>query len=179
MCRLPFRNLLQKAVPGLLAAVMFSCIPVLAAAVPAPVKLAPGAAAPQFSRPDLQGRKIDLHGLRGKVVLLDFWASWCTPCIVEIPHLIDLQRRYGLRGLQVIGVSMDDSAAPVKAVTQRFAFNYPVILGDAKFGNLYGGVLGLPVQFLITPDGKILHIWTGEVSPAVLERVLKSALGQS
>jgi thiol-disulfide isomerase/thioredoxin len=155
------------------------CLPLEASPVPAPAKLSPGSIAPQFSRLDLAGKPVDLQALRGKVVLIDFWASWCAPCIIEIPHLIDFQKRYAPRGFEVIGVSLDDSAAPVKTVTRRFAFNYPVLIGDAKFGNLYGGILGLPVQFLVGRDGKILHIWTGEVAPAALEKALQSALGQS
>jgi thiol-disulfide isomerase/thioredoxin len=138
--------------------------------------LVPGATAPEFARPDIQGKPFDLKALRGRFVLLDFWASWCAPCVVEIPHLIDLQQRYGLRGLQVVGISLDESITPVKAVARRFAFNYPVLLGDAKLGENYGGILGLPVQFLVGPDGKILRIWKGELSPAVLEKTLKAAL---
>lgn len=139
-------------------------------------RLEAGMQAPEFSRTDLSGAPVALSALRGKVVLLDFWASWCAPCIVEIPHLIDLQARYGKMGLRVIGVSMDDSPAPVRALMQRFAFNYPLILGDAKFGRSYGGVLGLPLRFLIARDGKILSVWRGDVSPAAIEKALKAAL---
>jgi cytochrome c biogenesis protein CcmG, thiol:disulfide interchange protein DsbE len=171
-----FRKPLCKMLPGALAAVSSLCLLSHALGVSAPVKLSPGSSAPQFSRLDLAGNRVDLHALRGKVVLVDFWASWCAPCILEIPHLIDLQKRYAPQGLQVIGISMDDSSAPVATVTRRFAFNYPVLLGDAKFGNLYGGILGLPVQFLVGRDGKILHIWTGEVAPALLDKELQSAM---
>jgi thiol-disulfide isomerase/thioredoxin len=73
-----------------------------------PVKLKVGDLAPQFSRTDLQGRPFDLR--RGKIILVDFWASWCPPCIIAIPHLGQLQKKYGARGFQVVGVSMDDSA---------------------------------------------------------------------
>jgi cytochrome c biogenesis protein CcmG/thiol:disulfide interchange protein DsbE len=149
------------------------CPPSQAAEFPA---LVPGATAPEFNRPDIAGKPVDLKALRGKFVLLDFWASWCAPCVVEIPHLIELQKRYGSRGLQVVGISLDESITPVKAMARRFAFNYPVALGDAKLGEAYGGILGLPVQFLVAPDGKILHIWKGELSPAVLETTLKAAL---
>jgi len=146
----------------------------LIAAAPAP--LSPGMLAPSFARSDLSGHRVDLKAYRGKLVLLDFWASWCAPCIVEIPRLIALQKRYG--GVQVIGVSMDDSIAPVQKVTRRFAFNYPVLLGDADFGNLYGGVYGLPVRFLIAPDGRILRIWKGELPPGTLDHAVRAALGR-
>ena len=144
------------------------------AAVPKP--LTAGLPAPLFMRADLTGRPVDLKAYRGKVVLLDFWASWCAPCIVEIPHLIALQKTYGPRGLQVIGVSMDDSPDPVKTVMKRYAFDYPVLLGNAKFGDLYGGIYGLPVRFLVGPNGKILQLWKGELDPHVLDRAVRSAL---
>jgi thiol-disulfide isomerase/thioredoxin len=135
-----------------------------------------GAQAPTFSRLDLAGKPIDLHAYRGKVVLLDFWASWCAPCLLEIPRLITLQKRLGSQGLQVIGVSMDDSAAPVVKLARRVAFNYPVLLGDAKLGMRYGGIYGLPVRILIARDGSILRIWKGDLAPTLLETTLKSVV---
>jgi cytochrome c biogenesis protein CcmG/thiol:disulfide interchange protein DsbE len=149
------------------------------AAAAAPVKLEVGDAAPQFVRTDLQGRHFDLHALRGKVVLIDFWASWCPPCIIEIPHLNALQKRLGARGLQVVGISMDDSAAVTQKTMQKTAFDYPVVMGDAKFGNLYGGVLGLPLQYLVGADGKILAIWSGEVPPAALDKAIEAGLAKN
>ena len=144
----------------------------------APASLSPGMTAPSFVRSDLLGHRVDLKAYRGRLVLLDFWASWCAPCIVEIPQLIALQKQYGPQGVQVVGVSMDDSVTPVEKITKRFAFNYPVLLGDAGFGNLYGGVYGLPVRFLIAPDGKILRIWKGEIPPGTLARAVRAALGK-
>ena len=132
--------------------------------------------APSFARTGLNGRRVDLATFRNRVVLLDFWATWCAPCISETPRLITLQKRYGMR-LQVIGVAMDDSAAPVKAFARRFAFNYPIVLGDAKFGELYGGVYGLPRRFLIGPNGKITAILEGELRPGALERSVQIILG--
>ncbi|HMH65509.1 MAG TPA: TlpA disulfide reductase family protein [Rhizomicrobium sp.] len=162
--------------------VMFALLlvlpPAMAANAPAkaPVKLKVGDLAPQFVRGDLQGRMFDLKAQRGKIVLIDFWASWCPPCILAIPHLGQLQKKYGGRGFQVVGVSMDDSADSTKETMQKIPFNYPVVLGDAKFGNLYGGVLGLPLQFLVGADGKILAIWSGEFPPATLDKGITNAL---
>jgi len=141
-----------------------------------PIKVKPGDTAPQFSRTDLQGHPFDLKAQRGKIVLVDFWASWCAPCIVAIPHLSQLQKKYGARGFQVVGISMDDSANTTKETMQKFRFNYPVVLGDAKLGNLYGGVLGLPQQFLIGADGKILAIRSGDFPPAALDKAIAAAL---
>jgi cytochrome c biogenesis protein CcmG/thiol:disulfide interchange protein DsbE len=141
-----------------------------------PVKLKPGDAAAQFVRGDLQGHPFDLNAQRGKIVLIDFWASWCPPCIIAIPHLSQLQKKYGARGFQVVGVSMDDSANTTKKTMQEIRFNYPVVLGDAKLGILYGGVLGLPLQFLIGADGKILAIRSGAFAPTALDNEIAAAL---
>jgi thiol-disulfide isomerase/thioredoxin len=144
-----------------------------------PVKLKMGDAAPQFSRTDLLGKNFDLKAQRGKIVLIDFWASWCAPCMIEIPHLSRLQNQYGGRGLQIVGIAMDDSEAVTRQTMAKTAFSYPVVLGDAKFGNLYGGVLGLPLQMLVGRDGKILAIWSGEVTEAVLDKAITAALAKS
>ena len=141
-----------------------------------PVKLKVGDAAPLFVRNDLQGRVFDLK--RGKIVLIDFWASWCAPCILAVPHLSQLQEKYGARGFQVVGVSMDDSADTTKETMQKIPFNYPVLMGDAKLGNLYGGVLGLPLQFLVGADGKVLAIRSGEFPPNALDKEIAAALKQ-
>jgi hypothetical protein len=147
-------------------------------AIAAPVKLKAGDTAPQFVRSDLLGKPFDLKRQRGKVVLIDFWASWCAPCMEEIPHLSQLQKQYGGKGLQIVGIAMDDSAAVTRATMQKTAFTYPVVSGDAKFGNLYGGVLGLPLQMLVGRDGRILAIWN-EVTPATLDKAVTAALAKN
>ena len=81
------------------------------------------------SRVDLDQRNVDLTAYRGKVVLLNFWATWCAPCLTEMPRFVEWQQEYGGRGLQVIGVSMDDEAPPVRAAYQKYRLNYPVVLG--------------------------------------------------
>jgi peroxiredoxin len=149
------------------------------ALVKAPVKLKVGDTAPPFTRTDLLGKTFDLEAQRGKIVLIDFWASWCAPCMIEIPHLSQLQKQVGGRGLQIVGIAMDDSAAVTRQTMQKAAFTYPVVLGNAKFGNLYGGVLGLPLQMLVGRDGKILAIWSGEVTEAALDKAVTAALAKS
>jgi cytochrome c biogenesis protein CcmG, thiol:disulfide interchange protein DsbE len=132
--------------------------------------------APDFTLPRLDGQDLRLSAYRGKLVLLDFWASWCAPCREEAPHLIDLQNRYGDRGLQIIGVSMDDSPDPARVFYQQVHMNYPVVLGNAKTGELYGGVLGLPIAFLIRRDGRIYAKHIGATDPAVFDREIATLL---
>jgi thiol-disulfide isomerase/thioredoxin len=154
------------AIAGLMA-----CTALSASATP----LRAGAQAPDFTRAGLGSSSVSLSAWRGKLVLLDFWASWCAPCIVELPHLIDLQKRYSGR-LQVIGVSMDDDAGAAKDVMARTSVNYPVVMGDAPLGKLYGGVLGLPEIYLIGRDGKVVTSWRGDFKPGELDTAIATAL---
>jgi peroxiredoxin len=132
--------------------------------------------APDFSVTDLSGQTLQLSRYRGKVVVLNFWATWCSPCRGEIPRFVDLQTRYGRDGLQIIGISLDDDPKLVRAFYQQLRMNYPVAIGDAKLAEQYGGVLGLPVSFLISRDGRIYAKHVGEADAALIEREIKSAL---
>jgi len=133
--------------------------------------------APGFTLPQLNGQQIHLSDYRGKVVLLDFWATWCDPCREEVPHLVELQNRYRDRGLQIIGISMDDDAEPVRDFYRRFNMNYPVAMGDATTGEVYGGVLGLPIAFLIDRDGRVYSKHIGATDISVIEREITTLLG--
>ncbi len=132
--------------------------------------------APDFTRADLDGHSIALHTYRGKLVLLNFWATWCGPCLSEIPRFADWQRRYGPAGLQVLGVSMDDGPAPVRAAYQKFHLDYPVVMGDAQLGELFGGVLGLPCSYLIDGRGHIVQRFEGEPDLKRMESRIQSLL---
>jgi peroxiredoxin len=133
-------------------------------------------AAPPFSLTDINGQKLDLASYRGKVLLLDFWATWCAPCRTEIPHFIEMQNRYSSQGLQIIGISLDDSEKPVKKFYSEQKMNYPVAVGDDKLADAYGGVLGLPVAFIIDREGRILYKHTGETAAEVFEKEIREAL---
>ncbi len=119
--------------------------------------------APNFSRMDLDHRQVNLADYRGKVVLLNFWATWCAPCLAEMPRFVAWQQEYGGRGLQVIGVSMDDDAQPVRTAYRKYRLNYPVVMGDEKIGGKYGDIYGLPVTFLIDRSGTIRFKHQGAV----------------
>ena len=136
-----------------------------------------GRRAPEFSLESLQHTRMDLAQDRGKVVLLNFWATWCGPCKVEMPRFMEWQKQYGARGLQVIGVSIDDSAAPARAFVEKLDLNYPVVMGNAKLGEQYGGVLGVPVTFLIDRAGMVRARFDGEEHLAAEERQMRGLLG--
>ena len=132
--------------------------------------------APEFVRTDLGHKRLDLNAYRGKVVLLDFWATWCAPCQVEMPSFVDWQKKYGPRGLQVIGISLDDDPVLVRSLVGKLKLNYPVAMGDVKLGDLYGGVLGLPVTYLIDRHGMIQAEFQGEADLGKIERQMQSLL---
>lgn len=132
--------------------------------------------APGFTLLDLSGRKIDLSAFGGQVVLLNFWATWCAPCREETPEFMNLQNKYGNQGLRVIGISLDDDAKPVLGFYDQFRINYPIVIGDAGLAERYGGILGLPVTFLIGCDGRIYSRYSGKADIMQVERELKPLL---
>ena len=132
--------------------------------------------APEFSLTDITGKPLKLSDNLGKVVLLDFWATWCGPCRIEIPGFIDLQKRYASQGLTVIGISMDDSPEPVVGFYKELQMNYPVAVGNDRLGELYGGIPGLPTTFVIGRDGRIYAKHAGATDPEVFETEVKQLL---
>jgi cytochrome c biogenesis protein CcmG/thiol:disulfide interchange protein DsbE len=135
-----------------------------------------GDTAPDFSRTDFAGRPVHLADYRGKLVLLNFWASWCGPCLQEMPRFFGWQKDYGARGLQIIGVSMDDDGAAAERLLARRPAPYPMLLGDAKLGETFGGVRGLPLTFLIDPRGRIAGRYEGDADLAKMEAQIKAML---
>lgn len=135
--------------------------------------------APDFTRRDLNGHTLHLGALRGKVVLLNFWATWCAPCQIEMPTFSAWQRQYGPRGLAVIGISMDDDAADARHLVQRLKLDYPNAMGDARLGEQYGGVLGLPLTFLVDRNGRIRARFQGETDLKAIEKQVQALLAES
>jgi thiol-disulfide isomerase/thioredoxin len=135
--------------------------------------------APDFVRQDLAGHPVRFSSYRGKLVLLTFWASWCVPCRAEAPIFSAWQLKYHARGLQIIGVAMDDDPAAASAFAAALKLTYPNVIGDAELGRVYGGVLGLPTAFLIDPTGRIVARYRGEVDFRRVEADIKRLLPDS
>lgn len=132
--------------------------------------------APAFTRVSLGNQRVDLAGLRGQVVLLNFWATWCAPCQIEMPKFEQWQDKYKKDGLAIVGVSMDDDSEPVKGLVRKLRVNYPVVMGDEKLGLAYGGVLGLPVTYLIDRKGVIRARYQGATNLDAMEKTIRQLL---
>jgi thiol-disulfide isomerase/thioredoxin len=135
--------------------------------------------APEFSLTDINGKPLKLSDFQGKVILLDFWATWCGPCRIEIPGFIQLQNRYADQGFTMIGISMDDSPEPVVDFYKQLQMNYPVAVGNDRLGELYGGMPGLPTTFVIGRDGRIYAKHVGAYDLSVFEAEIKTLLAAS
>lgn len=133
--------------------------------------------APDFSLRDPDGRLVRLSDYRGKVVLLNFWATWCGPCAIEIPWFVEFERRHKDRGFAVLGISMDeDGWQVVRPYMSRAGINYRVLMGNDEVARLYGGVDSLPTTFLIDREGKLAKVHLGLVSKSRYENDLNELL---
>jgi thiol-disulfide isomerase/thioredoxin len=159
------------------SAALLALAGVLYAAPPKPDPLL-NKPAPEFVRTDLANRPVDLASLRGRVVVLNFWATWCAGCQVEMPRFISWQSKYSADGLQIIGVSMDDDSAPVASLVRELRVNYPIVMGDEEIGLLYGGVLGLPVTYLIDRQGMVRARFKGNADLDAMESAIQRLLGR-
>jgi len=133
--------------------------------------------APDFTLESLDGKSMSLSDLRGKAVLLNFWATWCTPCKIEMPWFVELQKQYGAEGLQIVGVAMDDaSKEDIAKFAKDMGVNYPILIGKEAVGDQYGGVPALPETFFIGRDGKIVDKILGLKGKGEIEEDIKKAL---
>jgi peroxiredoxin len=133
-------------------------------------------AAPDLSLTDLNGTALRTSDYKGKVVLVNFWAAWCTPCAEEVPQFMALEKKYQDQGLQVIGFSVEDDAAELRDFYRKYHMNYPVIPGDLRISDAFGGVLGLPTTFLIGRDNLVHAKYNGATDFSVLEREVVALL---
>ena len=128
----------------------------------------------------MDGKTVRSADFNGKVVILDFWATWCPPCRAEIPGFIELQKKYQAQGLVVVGVSVDQASLDtIKSFVQKMGVNYPVVLADAKVVTAYGGIEGLPTTFIIDRAGRIVKQCLGFTKKAEIETEIKPLLSIS
>jgi cytochrome c biogenesis protein CcmG/thiol:disulfide interchange protein DsbE len=132
--------------------------------------------APQLVVHELSGKITTMEQLRGKVVLVNFWATWCPPCRVEIPDFIKLQEKHGDR-LQIIGVSEDDDPAQVQEFVKRMGINYPVVMATPELIAAYGGVAALPTTFVVDTEGRVVQKHLGLYSPEAYDREIRALTG--
>jgi len=143
----------------------------------ASARLTPFTIAPDFSLESLDGPTMRLSDFRGKAVLLNFWATWCGPCKIEMPWFVELQRQYGPQGFQIVGVAMDDaSKQDIAKFAKDMGVNYPILIGKESVGDAYGGVPGLPESFFIGRDGKIVDKIVGLEGKSEIESAIKKAI---
>jgi len=133
--------------------------------------------APDFELPTLDGRKVKLSDFRGQGVLLNFWATWCQPCKIEMPWFVDMQKQYGKDGLVVLGVAMDDTeSAKIAEFAHEMGVNYLVLLGTDQVSDDYGDVRSLPTTFYIDRSGTIVAKAVGLLGRQEIEDDVKKAL---
>lgn len=141
---------------------------------------------PDVTFTDLKGKSVALSSLKGKVVVINFWATWCEPCQIEIPWMIEFQRKYESRGFTVLGVAMDDEG---KSVVEPFVakkqfdvdghsmpMNYPIVLGSDDLAEKFGGLIGLPTSLVISRDGKLVKRFIGLVNHDTIVKEIEGQL---
>ena len=133
-----------------------------------------------FKIKDLDGKQVDLASFKGKVVLLNFWATWCGPCKAEIPGFVELQAKYRDQ-LTVIGYSVDDDAPKARAFAQEYKMNYPILLGEGRedVQDAYGPIWGIPASFLISKDGRVCKKHLGIAPKSVFEKEITALIATS
>ncbi len=158
----------------ILLAVLLTVQPVTAISQTAANRAAP---APAFALKDLRGRTVKLSDFKGKVLLINFWATWCAPCLVEMPDLVKLQKEYESRGLQIVGITYPPmDRKDVKSVARKLKINYPIVFGTNKVSAAYYATSALPTTIIVDRDGKIRGRVLGILFPEEFERSIKPLL---
>jgi peroxiredoxin len=131
-----------------------------------------------FTLKDMHGQDVVLSRFKGKVLVLDFWATWCEPCKVEIPAFVDFQEKYGKDGLQMVGISIDDTPAQLEPYVKDMKMNYPVLVGKDRddVQDAFGPLVGIPVTVVISRDGKVCASHAGLTGRDSFEQEIKALL---
>jgi len=133
--------------------------------------------APDFTLVDIYGKETSLSDFKDKVIILDFWATWCPPCRQEIPHFIELYNEYKDEGLEVIGVALDSNAEKtVRPFSEKEGINYTILVGNREVTELYGGIMSIPTTFIIDREGRIKKRYVGYRDKKVFEDDIKELL---
>ena len=144
-----------------------------------------GQQAPNFTLVNLQGKRVSLADYRGKAVVVDFWATWCGPCRMEIPWLIQLNKKYASQGLTVLGVATDPidtgtgethPRTEIAKFVKKHGMDYPILIADMKIANLYGGIDSIPTTFFINRSGKVVASTVGLAPRSDIEADIQKAL---
>ena len=140
-----------------------------------PVRLAP---ASDFALDSLNGNIVHLSDFRGNVVLVNFWATWCGPCKILTPWLVELRNQYHPQGLEILGIALDEDATEVEIgeFSDKMKINFPILIGNENVARAYGGIPAMPATFLISRDGKIVETIVGLKSKGELEGSIKKAI---
>ncbi len=137
-----------------------------------------GKPAPSFVLRDLNGKEFRLADFKGKAVILDFWASWCQPCVKEIPHFIELYREYKEQDFMMLGISLDRGAGVARSFVRQHQVNYPILMADSRVRQAYGGIRSIPTTFVIDKTGRIQRQYVGYRSKSVFEADIKALLAE-
>lgn len=156
------------------ALIAAACLASCSSSPPAPS----AQAVPQFSFSSLEGKTVAMKDLSNKVVIVDFWATWCSPCREEIPHLNKLYAELKGKGLEIVGISMDtDGTDGVRDFAREFRIQYPIVMGDEKVAEDFGGIIGMPTTIIINRQGKVAKKYIGLPPAADMERIVKELVG--
>lgn len=140
-------------------------------------KVSPYPDAPNFSLKDLENNDVQLSDYKGKVVFVNFWATWCGPCRAEIPYFIDLVNKYDKDGFVVLGIALDPREfTKVPDFVKKIGINYPVLFDQSGVSEVYGGIQSIPTTFVVNRDGKVVEMIIGSRPKEVFESIIQSNL---